>query len=309
MLVLPGCGFQSKIKLFRGAFDAAGEGINNDLEKHVPADVTPVLNVHYNESDTDAFLDVYYPVNDTGWNNRPVIVWIHGGGWIAGSKEQIANYAKIVAHKGYTVITVEYSLAPERKHPTPVRQVNTALAFLLKHAAKYHVNAKQIVIAGDSGGAQIAAQLGIVLSDPAYAKRLGIIPSVSRSAISGMILHCGIYNLSKAEKGKEGVMLRMMMRAYSGHKIYKPNSYFGLGSVVHHIPENYPPTFISVGNKDILKEHSYELAKELINKGIPVDTLFFETADVSLNHEYQFNLDDESGKVALEKTLTFLNTL
>ncbi len=190
-----------------------------------------------------------------------------------------------------------------------MKQVNTALAFLLTHAAKYRVNTSKIVIAGDSGGAQIAAQLGIVLSDPAYAKRLEISPTVSRSAISGMILYCGIYNLSKAEKEKGGIMLRMMMRAYSGHKNFKRNSFFGLGSVIHHIPVNYPPTFLSVGNKDILKPHTYELAQVLSNKGVRVDSLYFESADVSLNHEYQFNLDDESGKVALERTVAFLNKL
>lgn len=305
------CSFNKKVLIFRQAFDVAGNNMNKGLEKHVPQGVNSLIDVKYGSANPDSKMDVYYPSgSDTNWKNRPAIIWIHGGGWIAGSKEQISNYAKILAHQGYTVVAIEYSLAPEKIHPTPVIQVNTALRFLLENPEKYHFNPTKIVIAGDSGGAQIAAQTGIVLTDSAYAKKLGVVPAVSRKKIAGMILYCGIYNLSKAEKDTEGLMLRMMMRAYSGKQNFKKKSYFALGSVAKHIPPTYPPTFISVGNKDILKKHSYELAEVLKEKGIKVDSLFFEDADkVSLNHEYQFDLDNESGKLALERTVKFLEGL
>ncbi len=307
-LIFHSCAFNKRVQVFKKAFDTAGENINKGLEKHVPTGVTELLNVPYHTTDTDAKLDVYYP-SGSDWKNKPSVVWIHGGGWIAGSKEHISNYAKILAHEGFTVIAVEYSLAPERKHPTPVLQINSSLTFLSENAEKYHFNPRKIVIGGDSGGAQIAAQLGIVLSDEVYAKKLGVVPSVTRNNISGMILYCGTYNFSQAEKGTEGIILRMMMRAYSGKKNFKKKSYFALGSVTKHIPTTYPSTFISVGNKDILKKHSYELAEILKEKGIKVDSLFFENDKVSLNHEYQFDLDNESGKLALQRTVKFINGL
>jgi len=311
LFISQGCSFNTKVLLFRKAFDSAGETINDELQKHIPEGVTSIRNVNYIPSDTNAFMDIYYPEStNTAWNERPAILWIHGGGWIAGSKNQIASYSTILAHRGYTVVAANYSLAPESQYPIPVIQLNNALAFLTKHSSKYKFNSKRIVIAGDSGGAQIAAQLGIALTDSAYAKTLGIVPSVPRSTISGMILFCGIYNFNNAVFGKEGVLLRMMLRAYSGSAFYKKKSDFILASVASYIPNNYPPTFISTGNNDVLKRHSYKLADTLKVKGVPVDELFFKNnRKVSLGHEYQFNLDDESGKLALERTVRFLKSL
>lgn len=296
---------------FRKAFDQMGENVNKDLEKHVPQNVRSELNIQYNQADTDAYLDVYYPPDTSeNWSDNPTIVWIHGGGWIAGSKEQIANYAKILSHKGFVVVTIEYSLSPEKIHPTPARQINNALSYLIANAERLKINKRRVVIAGDSGGANIAAQIGIVITDPVYAKKIGITPTLSSSQLSGMILYCGTYDFAKATLRKEAVILRMMLRAYSGRINYIRDPIFNLGSVINHIPHTYPPTFISTGNQDPLKKHSYSLANTMASKGIKIDTLFWETRnDVSLGHEYQFNLDEESGKVALTRTVEFLNKL
>ncbi len=303
--------FNSKVKTFRRAFDQFGENMNKDLEKHIPPDSKVELNVQYIPNDTDAFLDIYYPPDTSqNWMDNPTIVWIHGGGWMAGSKEQIANYAKILSHKGFVVVNVGYALAPEKIHPNPARQINSALSFLLANAERFKLNKQRIVIAGDSGGANIAAQVGIVQTDPVYAKKLSISPALSSLQLAGIILYCGTYDFEKAEKDKEGLILRMMMRAYCGHKNYDDDPMFALGSVINFIPTKYPPTFISTGNQDPLKKHSYSLADTLAVKGIAIDTLFWETkSDVSLGHEYQFNLDDESGKIALQRTVEFLEML
>ena len=308
-ILTTGC-FNSKVKFFRQTFDLMGENMNNDLEKHIPGPVSSDTNITYLPGDPDAKLDIYYSIESvTTRQDRPVIFWIHGGGWMAGRKEQISNYAKILSHNGYTVITVEYSLAPESTYPTPLHQVNAALKYLLQNAERHRINMNRVVIAGDSGGAQIAAQSGIILTDPSYSKKLGIKPGLPAENITAMILHCGTYDFNMAEKGKEGVVLRMMMRAYYGSKKYLIVSLFALGSVSHHIPATYPPAFISTGNSDPLKKHSYALADTLIAKGIRTDTLFWESnSEFSTGHEYQFNLDDEPGKIALDRTLRFLES-
>jgi acetyl esterase/lipase len=305
-----GC-FHSKVLFFRKTFDTAGEKINKDLEKHVPGSVNFVSGISYEATDPDALLDIYYAKDhESDGQQKPVIFWIRGGGWIAGRKEMVSNYAKILTHYGYTVITTEYSLAPERTYPTPLRQVNAALRYLVTNSKKHRINMSRTVIGGDSGGAQIAAQTGIILTDSSYAKRLGITPGIISDNLWGMILYCGMYDFTKAEKGREGVVLRMMMRAYTGTKLYVKDTLFALGSVVNFIPPSYPPVFLSVGNSDPLKQHSYALADTLIAKGINTDTLFWESnKDVSLGHEYQFNLDVEQGKTALKEMLEFLEEL
>src|SRR5271157_5223497 len=106
------------------------------------------LNERYDTNDPDAVLDVYYPseVENTE-RTLPTVVWVHGGSFISGSKDQIANYLRALAAKNYTVVGVNYSLAPAKIYPTPILQVNAALAFLSKNGAGLHVDASKFFLA------------------------------------------------------------------------------------------------------------------------------------------------------------------
>ncbi|MBK9334405.1 MAG: alpha/beta hydrolase [Ignavibacteria bacterium] len=105
--------------LIRHEFMKEAVRVNTELNKHVPEGILSVLHLHYDTSDEDAFLDIYYPGNiECTEITLPVIVWTHGGGWISGNKEQVSNYCKILAGKGYIVVSVNYSTAPEEKYPT-----------------------------------------------------------------------------------------------------------------------------------------------------------------------------------------------
>ena len=57
---------------------------------------------------------------------------MHGGAWLSGDKDHIANFLRIVAAGGCTVVGVGYSIAPEARYPTPVGQVLDALAYLCR---------------------------------------------------------------------------------------------------------------------------------------------------------------------------------
>jgi hypothetical protein len=69
--------------------------------------------------------------------------------------------------------------------------VNAALSYLAENAKRLHVEPSQIVPAGGFGGAQIAAQVANIISVSSYANAMGIVPSIERSQLSGVILHCG----------------------------------------------------------------------------------------------------------------------
>lgn len=62
---------------------------------------------------------------------RPILFYIHGGGWIAGSKEARRNYCGKFADSGYFVVNIEYDLAPEAKFPTAIGQCIHAIDFVL----------------------------------------------------------------------------------------------------------------------------------------------------------------------------------
>ena len=297
--------------IIRRTFDMEGVKVSQALERHVPAGISTILNQRYGKTD-DESLDVYYPSAIEGSGKTlPAIVWVHGGGWIAGSKDQVANYLRVLAGKGYTVVGVDYSLAPASTYPTPVSQVLASLAYLEDNAGRLHINPSRIFLAGDSAGAQIAAQTANVISVPSYAEAVGVEPSIERSRLRGVILYCGPYDLGQAGNvGDFGAFVKTILWSYSGTKNFMNDPRFAHGSVINYVTPDFPPTFISAGNGDPLAPQSYAFADVLAGLGVYVDGLFFPAEyKPALQHEYQFNLDTDAGKHALERSLKFLSGL
>jgi acetyl esterase len=298
---------------FRVLFDYGGVQMADALAKHVPAGVAARIDEHYDASDPDARLDVFFPVAvENSGKALTTIVWIHGGGFLSGSKEQVANYARIYAAEGYVVASVNYSLAPSAKYPKPLHQVNAALAFLQKNAARFHIDPSRIVLAGDSAGAQLAAQTANIISVPDYAKAVGVLPAISRKQLIGVLLFCGIYDAKSVRPGG-GVMgefLRTVGRAYFGTENFASDPQVAQFSVTNHITAQFPSTFISAGNADPLLPHSLALADAIEKQGGKVERLFFPADHTPpLGHEYQFTLDTDAGKLALSRALNFLRSL
>ena len=95
-------------------------------------------------------------------------------------------------------------------------------------------------------------------------------------------------------------------RAYSGMRDWRQDPYFATVNVLPHVTADFPPAFLSAGNADPLLPQS----EALDAAGVPVETLFF-AADRTpgLGHEYQFDLDTEAGREALEALTAWLQRL
>jgi acetyl esterase/lipase len=83
-----------------------------------------------------AHLDIYAP-DATGGQPRPVILWVHGGGFISSSAGTVRDCVILLAHAGYLVASLDYALAPGARYPVPVRQGNAALRFLPANAGRF----------------------------------------------------------------------------------------------------------------------------------------------------------------------------
>ena len=295
--------------LIRYALDTDGKRTNAILAGRVPAGVAGVLNESYDPGDPDARLDVFYPAQAQAAGSALLtIVWVHGGSFLGGSKDQIASYAKILAGAGYTVAGVDYSLAPERTYPTPLRQVNAALAYLVKNAARLHVDPNRLVLAGDSAGALISAQLAGIVTSPGYASRIGINAAIEPRQLVGVLLYCGTYDMGKAARGERiGWLVRTAMWSYSGRRDFVNDSKLATLSILDYVTAQFPATFISVGNADPLAPQSRRFAGSLERLGVQVDALFFpDDYAPPLPHEYQFRLDLGAAQQALQQSLQFL---
>jgi acetyl esterase len=297
--------------LIQFGFDKGGVAMSKALEKHVPAGVEAVLDEHYDAGDADAYLDVFYPSQAVRAGTAlPTVVWVHGGAWVSGGKEQIANYLRILASRGYTMVGVGYSIAPRKIYPAPLQQVNAALAYLQANAKRLHVDPSRIYLAGDSAGAQIAAQLANIVSVPAYARTVGVAPSIERAQLRGVLLYCGAYDIGQVDfSGASGVFLKTVLWSYAGTKDFATDARFAPASVLNFVTPAFPPAFISAGNADPLEPQSRAMSQALAKQKVAVESLFYAPGQVpALPHEYQFDLDTEAGQQALERSVKFLSS-
>lgn len=292
--------------LISWVFDQGARTASQALEKHLPEGVETVSDLSYSSRWPELRLDVHRPATQTG-ASWPAIVWVHGGAWVSGRKEDVANYLRIIAARGFVVVAMDYTLAPDARHPTQLWQVNEALAFAVREASNLKLDPHRVLLAGDSAGAQLAAQLAAATTSPAYAEQLDLRPALMPAQLRGALLFCGPYDLEMVRlEGPFGFFLRTVLWAFTGQRETQGNPAVLLASVLRHVTPAFPPAFISAGSDDPLLPHSMALAERLKSMQVPVQPLFFPTGhQPPLGHEYQFDLDQSAGREALEALVRF----
>lgn len=104
-------------------------------------------------------LDIYLPKTGTG--PFPVIVFIHGGGFMVGDKNDGQEVPAVSAvDRGYAVVSVNYRMSGEAKFPAAIHDIKAAIRFIKANAAKYHLDPSKVATWGDSAGAHFAALVG-----------------------------------------------------------------------------------------------------------------------------------------------------
>lgn len=105
--------------------------------------------------------DVYHPKKG---GNHPVVLFIHGGGWKAGSKEMFQEYGPYFARNGFFAISIDYRLSTPEKSTWPkvMNDINQALEWIVEEASfKWDIDVNNICIIGESCGAQLAVLLSL----------------------------------------------------------------------------------------------------------------------------------------------------
>jgi acetyl esterase/lipase len=295
--------------LIRGVFEAGARNTVKEMLPYVPK--TKLIehpNVSYGDAGTDTMLDAFTPASAT--KPLPTVVWIHGGAWISGDKENVAPYLRILASHGYTTIGLNYTIGPEATYPTAVSQLNRALGYITEHAAELNVDPTQIVLAGDSAGSQLASQLAVLTTNPEYAQLMGMRPELREHQLVGTILNCGVYDLRRMSDltGITAWGFKIALWGYTGTKNWSETYAGATMSTVDFVTDRFPPTYISGGNGDGLTWiETVPMSIALKNAGVDVDELLWPADhEPALPHEYQFHLDFTDAHTALQRTLDFL---
>lgn len=135
-------------------------------------------------------LDLYLP---RGRSGCPVVLIVHGGGWVMGDKNCCGLYPAIgqfFASRGIAAVIPDYRLSPTVKHPEHIRDVARAFAWVRRHAAEHGLDANRIFIIGHSAGGHLVALLA---TDERYLAAEGL----AVANIRGAIALSGVYRIPR----------------------------------------------------------------------------------------------------------------
>lgn len=153
------------------------------------------LNVAYGSSPREK-LDIYAAEKSGG----PVLVYIHGGYWRSGSKEDNCNFVPTFTTRGATVVLVEYDLCPQVTVTDIVRQTRASVAWVYKNIIRYGGDPSKLFISGHSAGGHLTA---IALAHDW--QKDGLPPDL----IKGAVATSGVYDLDMVMKISVQAQVRM----------------------------------------------------------------------------------------------------
>ncbi|MCM0599663.1 alpha/beta hydrolase [Periweissella fabalis] len=249
--------------------------------------------------------------------SNKIVVWMHGGGFIGGDKSGMKEFAtNLVGQTKVTFVALNYTVAPDGKYPTQVQQLAKGLRFVKENASQWGIDPSkmQIILGGDSAGAQIAAQYAALATNPNYAK---IIPEVTLPVkqLAGTVLYCGPYDFRlfiDDNKANKSWLMKWFVHtigwSMTGKFFWDKSTLVEQGSVPNKVTSAFPASYITDGNRFTFESSGKELVKQLDKHGVPVTARFFPKNE-AVNHEYQFDFASQKAQITFEQTVKFIDAL
>ncbi|MBR5969561.1 MAG: alpha/beta hydrolase [Lachnospiraceae bacterium] len=228
-------------------------------------------------------LDVYRPENTEG--SLPVIVSIHGGGWVYGNKEIMQFYCMSLAEHGFAVVNFSYRLAPEHRHPAMLEDVNSVFSWVLDHGAEYGFDTANVFAVGDSIGATMLGLYCCICNGSANPEVLeypvrtpeGFLPK-------GLGLNCGLYNLVRGEE----LLIDDLASAYLPEG--GTEGEFRDISILRHVSAAFPPSFVMTATEDFLAPQAKPFYDKLQSLGVPSEYRCYGDSEKEPAHVFHINI-------------------
>lgn len=232
--------------------------------KEVPDGIEEMKDIEYGKvGDRSLQLDLYRPKDLK--RAVPVIIFIHGGGWYKGNRQDYRLYVIDFAKRGYVTATISYRFTDVAKYPAQIEDAKCAVRFLRANAAKYSIDPNKIAVAGGSAGGHLSLMVGYT---PEIKKLEGEggNPGVS-SAVQAVIDLYGPTDLTTKEALVADPIKRFFPRPYEESK-----EDYEMASPMTHVHKGNPPTLIFQGTVDetVPVSQSDRLAEALKKAGVPV---------------------------------------
>lgn len=196
------------------------------------------------------------------------VLFIHGGGLIMGSVELTnAGTASLAGLSGVPMLSVDYRLAPEFGHPTPVEDCYAALLWLADRAESLGVDPARIAVMGESAGGGLAAGVSLLARDrsgPALARQILIYPMLDDRNLSPDPRFTGLATWTYDDN-------RTGWQALLGDAAGGPDVPAYAAPARAHYLDGLPPTYLDVGDLDIFLDEDLTYVARLAAADVPVE--------------------------------------
>ena len=206
-------------------------------------------------------LDLYLPRDTT--RPMPVFMYIHGGGWVAGSKEQ--NVLRLLPYleMGWAVVNVQYRLGRVSRAPAAVEDCLCALHWIKSNAEEYNFDPARIVVSGNSAGGHLALTTGMIPSSSGL--DLECQPK-DELGVAAVINWYGITDVGDLVKGENE-------KSYAVRWMGSLSDRLGIAqriSPLSYVRAGLPPILTIHGDADptVPYDHAVRLHRELENAGV-----------------------------------------
>lgn len=263
-----------------------------------PEDIVRFDDIVYGEDAGWQILDVYRPKQEKG--KLPVIVSVHGGGWVYGDKERYQYYCMSLAQRGFAVVNFTYRLAPEFKYPASLEDTNLVFTWVLHHAEEYGFDLSHIFAVGDSAGAHNLGLYAAICTNGDYAAAYPFDPPKG-FVPTAIALNCGVY-LAETFDREDATSQNLLADYLPGrgteaelHRI----------TTVNHVTPAYPPVFLMTAAGDFLKDQAPVMAKKLTECNVPMVYRFYGDSSHKLGHVFHCNMKLQEAQLCNDEECEF----
>ena len=265
-----------------------------------PEDVVRYDDIAYGKDKKWQILDVYRPKGAEG--KLPVIMSVHGGAWVYGTKEVYQFYCMSLAQKGFALVNFNYRLAPEHRYPAQLEDINLVVKWMIENKDEYGFDLDNVFAVGDSAGGHLLSVYSAMLTDNAYAEYYGLkLPQ--NFHFRAIALNCGVYYQEMPEKkdGNLSLLNNLLPKGWTKKDLDMLNSF-------DKIKPGYPPVFLMSANGDFLREQPDYLIPSLEENKVPYELHIYGSDDNILHHVFHVNMRSADAKICNDEECAFFRS-
>jgi len=204
-----------------------------------PDEITVHRDLPFHETpERTPHVDLFEPVES---GPRPTILFVHGGAFVEGDKDQLERYAREFAGRGYVTATCQYRLADEATFPAALVDVKAAIEWLRSEGEGHGVDGRRIGGVGWSAGANLASLAAVTADEPGFEPE--VYPGAS-SELHAVVGYAGVYDFEWWDDDPEP-----HLNYLGGAREDRPTAY-DLASPVGQATFETPPTLLVHGTED-----------------------------------------------------------